>query len=142
MRKKSRKLEPEEIRRHLRELDALSDQSDEELEKTEGKFDQTERKSDQTESKSDQTERKSDQTERKFDQTERKSDQAERKSDQTERKFDQTERKSDQTYLDEPLNVDTVVHEGSETEPYLHSGMGQVSFYQEALSIRRRASFK
>ena len=55
MRKKSRKLEPEEIRRHLRELDALSDQSDEELEKTERKSDQTERKSDQTERKSDQT---------------------------------------------------------------------------------------
>ena len=62
MRKKSRKLEPEEIRRHLRELDALSDQSDEELEKTERKSDQAERKSDQTERKSDQTERKSDQT--------------------------------------------------------------------------------
>ena len=74
MRKKSRKLEPEEIRRHLQELDALSDQSDEELEKTEGK------------------------------------------SDEIERKNDQTERKSDQTYLDEPLNVDTVVHEGSEQD--------------------------
>ena len=64
MRKKSRKLEPEEIRR---KLDALSDQSDEELEKIE-------------------------------------------------RKSDQTERKSDQTYLNEPLNVDTVVHGGSEQD--------------------------
>ena len=107
MRKKSRKLEPEEIKR---QLDALSDESDAELEKSSVLSEKIERKSDQTERKSDQTERK---------------------SDQTERLFDQTERISDQTYLDEPLNVDTVVHEGSEQDLNLEEPVNDDTVVEE-----------
>ena len=100
MRKKSRKLEPEEIKR---QLDALSDESDAELEKSSVLSEKMERKSDHTE----------------------------RKSDQTERLFDQTERISDQTYLDEPLNVDTVVHEGSEQDLNLEEPVNDDTVVEE-----------
>ena len=100
MRKKSRKLEPEEIKR---QLDALSDESDAELEKSSVLSEKIERKSDHTE----------------------------RKSDQTERLFDQTERISDQTYLDEPLNVDTVVHEGSEQDLNLEEPVNDDTVVEE-----------
>ena len=93
MRKKSRKLEPEEIKR---QLDALSDESDAELEKSSVL-----------------------------------SEKIERKSDQTERLFDQTERISDQTYLDEPLNVDTVVHEGSEQDLNLEEPVNDDTVVEE-----------
>ena len=93
MRKKSRKLEPEEIKR---QLDALSDESDAELEKSSVL-----------------------------------SEKIERKSDQTERFFDQTERISDQTYLDEPLNVDTVVHEGSEQDLNLEEPVNDDTVVEE-----------
>ena len=93
MRKKSRKLEPEEIKR---QLDTLSDESDAELEKSSVL-----------------------------------SEKIERKSDQTERFFDQTERISDQTYLDEPLNVDTVVHEGSEQDLNLEEPVNDDTVVEE-----------